>query len=175
MLRLQVAQDADCTGDIHITLFVCPKAIARRPVDLPRGISNHRALLELQEAGDHIAGRFAGAGRCEQHQVFELSSRLKRQAFLSGSQSGLAFGPGRRGNAAAFGAGLVYLRQGGWEPYRGSDRPSALDGLEDWLAERFRRHRGNGDVIRQELAREREIRVSLPGTHRPTVSRIRRR
>ena len=54
-----------------------------------------------------------------------------------------------------------YLRQGGWESYRGAHRPSALDGLEDWLAERFRRHRGNADVVRQELARERGIRVSL--------------
>jgi len=29
------------------------------------------------------------------------------------------------------------------------------------LAERFRRHRGNADVVRQELAREHGVRVSL--------------
>ena len=38
-----------------------------------------------------------------------------------------------------------YLRQGGWASYRG--RPSALAGLEGWLAERFRQHRGNADVV----------------------------
>jgi transposase len=35
-----------------------------------------------------------------------------------------------------------------------------LDGLEDWLTERFRRHRGNADVVRQDLAREKGIVVS---------------
>ena len=36
-----------------------------------------------------------------------------------------------------------------------------LDGLEGWLAERLRRHRGNADVVRQDLAREHGIAVSL--------------
>jgi transposase len=54
-----------------------------------------------------------------------------------------------------------YLRQGGWAAYRGADRRGALDGLDDWLAERFRRHRGNADVVRQELEREHGVRVSL--------------
>lgn len=54
-----------------------------------------------------------------------------------------------------------YLRRGGWAAYRGVRRPGTLDGLEDWLAERFRRHRGNADVVRQELAREHGVRVSL--------------
>ncbi|TIS04962.1 MAG: IS21 family transposase, partial [Mesorhizobium sp.] len=36
-----------------------------------------------------------------------------------------------------------------------------LEGLEDWLAERFRQHRGNADVVRQELAREHGLQVSL--------------
>jgi len=36
-----------------------------------------------------------------------------------------------------------------------------LDGLEGWLAERFRQHRGNADVVRQELAREHGLVVSL--------------
>ena len=56
-----------------------------------------------------------------------------------------------------------YLRQGGWASYRGRGRPSALAGLEGWLAERFRQHRGNADVVRQELAREHGIRVSHYG------------
>jgi transposase len=54
-----------------------------------------------------------------------------------------------------------HLRQGGWQPYRQPRRAKALDGLEDWLAERFRRHRGNADVVRQELADEHRITLSL--------------
>ena len=54
-----------------------------------------------------------------------------------------------------------YVSQGGWAPYRGAGRPRALAGLEDWLAERFRRHAGNADVVRQELAAEKGIKLSL--------------
>src|ERR1051326_5428489 len=52
-----------------------------------------------------------------------------------------------------------YVAEGGWVPYRG--RPRALAGHEDWLAERFRRHAGNADVVRQELLAEIGIRLSL--------------
>jgi hypothetical protein len=44
-----------------------------------------------------------------------------------------------------------YIAAGGWTPYRQPQRQKALDGQEDWLRERLRRHRGNADVIRQEL------------------------
>ncbi|MGZ9034261.1 MAG: IS21 family transposase [Rhodospirillales bacterium] len=54
-----------------------------------------------------------------------------------------------------------YIEADGWVAYRKPRRPKALDGLEGWLAERFRRHRGNADVVRQDLARERGILVSL--------------
>ena len=54
-----------------------------------------------------------------------------------------------------------YIEADGWMAYRKPRRPKALDGLEGWLAERFRRHRGNADVVRQDLARERGILVSL--------------
>ena len=50
-----------------------------------------------------------------------------------------------------------YLAAGGWTPYRTPERAAALDGLGEWLAERFRRHRGNADVVRQDLARERGV------------------
>jgi transposase len=40
-------------------------------------------------------------------------------------------------------------------------RPKALDGLETWIEDRFRRHAGNADVVRQELASEKGIEVSL--------------
>jgi transposase len=42
-----------------------------------------------------------------------------------------------------------------------SARASALEPHTEWLAERLRRHRGNADVVRQDLARELGIEVSL--------------
>jgi transposase len=54
-----------------------------------------------------------------------------------------------------------YIAVGGWTAYRQPERTKALDGLEAWLRERLRRHRGNADVIRQELAAEKDIVVSL--------------
>jgi transposase len=54
-----------------------------------------------------------------------------------------------------------YLAAGGWTPYRTPERASALEGLEGWLAERLRCHRGNADVVRQELEREHGLKVSL--------------
>ena len=54
-----------------------------------------------------------------------------------------------------------YIAAGGWVAYRTARRKRRLDGLEGWLAERFRQHRGNCDVVRQDLAREHGIAVSL--------------
>jgi len=54
-----------------------------------------------------------------------------------------------------------YLEAGGWIAYRKPRRGRRLDGLERWLSERFHRHRGNADVVRQDLARERGLVVSL--------------
>jgi transposase len=54
-----------------------------------------------------------------------------------------------------------YVRQGSWCAYKGPKRAGKLAGLEDWLAERFRRHRGNAEVVRQELASELGVSVSL--------------
>ena len=54
-----------------------------------------------------------------------------------------------------------YLRQGGWCAYKQPERPRKLAGLETWLAERFRQHRGNAEVVRQELADELGVSVSL--------------
>ena len=54
-----------------------------------------------------------------------------------------------------------WIRHGGWRPCTSPSRSKRLDGLGDWLAERFRRHAGNADVVRQELAAEKGIAVSL--------------
>jgi transposase len=54
-----------------------------------------------------------------------------------------------------------YLRQGEWKPCRTTPKAGKLTNLSDWLRERFRRHNGNADVVRQELEKEYGIRVSL--------------
>jgi transposase len=54
-----------------------------------------------------------------------------------------------------------YVATGGWRSVATAERAGQLRGLEDWLRERFHRHRGNADVVRQDLAREHGITVSL--------------
>ena len=66
-----------------------------------------------------------------------------------------------------------YLRQGGWQPYQSPQRLGRLTPHSDWLAERFRQHRGNCDVVRQELQREHGIAVSLRTVER-AVAHLRR-
>jgi transposase len=66
-----------------------------------------------------------------------------------------------------------WLRSGHWRPCATPSRSSKLDGLSDWLAERFRRHGGNADVIRQELASQKNIEVSLRTVER-AVAPLRR-
>jgi transposase len=53
-----------------------------------------------------------------------------------------------------------YVTAGGVVPFKSAKRAKLLDGLEDWLRERFIRHRGNADVVRQDLAAERGLGVS---------------
>ena len=54
-----------------------------------------------------------------------------------------------------------WLREGGWRRATRPDRQSALADHEEWLAERFRRHGGNADVVREELAAEKGVTVCL--------------
>lgn len=54
-----------------------------------------------------------------------------------------------------------YLRAGGTVPFAQAPRKTAFDGLDDWLRERFFRHDGNADVIRQELASEHGIVIGV--------------
>jgi transposase len=62
------------------------------------------------------------------------------------------------------------LRQGGWQPYGRPSRDSLLDGQRDWLRQRFLAHRGNADVVRQELASEKGIQVSLRTVERAVAA-----
>lgn len=66
-----------------------------------------------------------------------------------------------------------WLREGEWRPLSIPSRSKKLDGLSDFLAERFRRHAGNADVVRQELFEEKGIRVSLRTVER-AVAPLRR-
>lgn len=59
-----------------------------------------------------------------------------------------------------------YLAAGDWQPYRVPSRASRLQGMEAWLAERFERHRGNADVIRQELEAEHGVVIGLRSVQR---------
>src|SRR4051812_9137033 len=88
-----------------------------------------------------------------------------------------ALGWGTRRIAAEFGCSRNtvkrYVGLGGWAPLAGASRPRTLDGLGEWLAERFPRHRGNADVVRQELSAEHGIVVSLRTVER-AVAHLRR-
>jgi transposase len=86
-------------------------------------------------------------------------------------------GWGTRRIAAALGCNREtvqrYLAAGGWMPYRAPERTGVLARHAAWIAERFRRHRGNADVVRQELATELDVVVSLRTVER-AVSYLRR-
>jgi transposase len=62
-----------------------------------------------------------------------------------------------------------WLAEGDWRACATASRSKKLDGLSDWIAERFRRHAGNADVVRQELAVEKGLVVSLRTVERATA------
>lgn len=88
-----------------------------------------------------------------------------------------ALGWGAKRIAAALGCSRNtvrrWLKTGEWRPAASPRRPRKLDGLEDWIAERFRRHAGNADVVRQELIAEKGVEVSLRTVER-AVAPLRR-
>lgn len=54
-----------------------------------------------------------------------------------------------------------YLRAGGWQPYGRPSRAKVLDKHLPWVNEQYMKHRGNADVVRQELQRQFRQQVSL--------------
>jgi transposase len=76
-----------------------------------------------------------------------------------------ACGWGRKRIAKALGCShhtvKTYLDAGGVLPFKTPERAKTLAGHEDWLRERFLAHRGNADVVRQELAAEKSIVLNL--------------
>jgi transposase len=63
-----------------------------------------------------------------------------------------------------------HLRAGRWTPYRQPVRDRRLAGLEGWLKERFYQHRGNAEVVRQELERVHGVAVSRRTVERAVAS-----
>ena len=63
-----------------------------------------------------------------------------------------------------------HLRAGRWTPYRQPMRDRRLAGLEGWLKERFYQHRGNAEVVRQELERVHRVAVSRRTVERAVAS-----
>jgi transposase len=53
-----------------------------------------------------------------------------------------------------------YVAAGGVKAFKSPERAKLLDGLDGWLRERFIRHRGNADVVRQDLLAEKGVAVS---------------
>ena len=62
-----------------------------------------------------------------------------------------------------------YLASGRWRECQVPARPNMLAGHADWIAERLRRHRGNADVVRQELASELGVVASLRTVERSVL------
>lgn len=54
-----------------------------------------------------------------------------------------------------------YLEAKGWIAYRGSGRQALLVPHLEWVLQEFRKHRGNAEVVRQELKRQKDVAVSL--------------
>ena len=54
-----------------------------------------------------------------------------------------------------------YMQVGGWQLYGLPMWRKALDECSPWVAEQYLKHRGNADVVRQELARHKGFQVSL--------------
>lgn len=63
-----------------------------------------------------------------------------------------------------------YLRQGGWQAYRARAREGCLAPHARWLQDRFFQHRGNCDVVRQDLQREFGLEVSLRTVERAVAT-----
>jgi transposase len=112
-----------------------------------------------------------GSGRIEGRQAMQTPEDVQAMLKLA------SLGWGSKRIAAEMGCSRNtvrnYLRQGGWQPYQSPKRRSRLQGLEAWLAERFVQHRGNADVVRQDLQREHGIGIGLRTVER-AVAHLRR-
>ena len=99
--------------------------------------------------------RTEGLRRDEMKEPDDVSAMLRLKAL----------GWGARRIAAELGCSRTtvrrWLKEGAWRRPPPPTRSKGLVGLETWIEERFRRHAGNADVVRQELAAEKGVLVSL--------------
>ena len=76
-----------------------------------------------------------------------------------------AFGYGKKKIAKELGISSNtvkrYIHQNGWLPYKNKESKKKLSGMESWLEQIFFQHRGNAEVVRQELLAQHGIKVSL--------------
>ena len=63
-----------------------------------------------------------------------------------------------------------YIRKGQWTKSNQPERAGKLSGLECWLKEKLLQHKGNADVVRQELKSEKQIEVSLRTVERAVAA-----
>jgi transposase len=99
--------------------------------------------------------RTEGLRRDEMKEPDEVSAMLRLKAL----------GWGTRRIAAELGCSRTtvrrWLTEGAWRRPSPPSRSKGLGGFEAWVEERFRRHAGNADVVRQELLAEKGVAVSL--------------
>jgi transposase len=107
----------------------------------------------MDNKGNPLPGE--GAGRVVMETPEDVAAMLRLHA--------LGWGTNRI--AAELGASRNtvrrYVRQGGWQPYKKPERSRALEEHSAWLRERLLKHRGNADVVHQELEKEKGVSVSL--------------
>src|SRR3954464_11897124 len=100
--------------------------------------------VEMGSSENHVVSRAEGPRGDEMRTPDEVAAMLRLKAL----------GWGIKRIARELGCSHMtvrrYVAEGGYVRYRRpARRPGALAGLEGWLAERFRRHGGNADVVRQ--------------------------
>jgi hypothetical protein len=94
--------------------------------------------------------RSTGVGDAQAMQTPEDMQAMMKLASLGWGAKRIAKEMGCSRNTAR-----RYVRHGGYVRYRIPRRTRRLDGVSDWLAARYLQHRGNADVVRQDLRRER--------------------
>ena len=118
------------------------------------------------QSGATIEGNIDAQTNVQQAQINASHAQLEpAQAGLVFAKQMKALGWGIRRISEKLGCSHMtvrrYIAAGGYVPYRGRGRPRTLAGHEAWLEERFLRHGGNADVVRQELEAEKGIRIIL--------------
>ncbi|MFM7754840.1 MAG: IS21 family transposase [Cyanobium sp.] len=133
------------------------EAILGADLSPPAELLTAAAAVTAEVASGCPVGSTAGVHRCGEDamQTPEDVERMRRLHGMGWSQRAIARELGCCPRTVR-----RYLRQGGWKPYGQPRRRRRLDGQLEWLRGQFEKHRGNAEVLRQELLKEKGIRVS---------------